>query len=95
MARTATKTTAKRAVKKTTATVAEKPVAISVPAVEAENKAALDKARKESAPMTVKLVGAHSYSGGGAPFFRKGGTATLAARAAKELLATGLFEEVK
>lgn len=69
----------------------------AVPAVENEDteNAALEQARKESAPMTIRLVGAYSYSGGGAPFFRKGGTATLARRAAEKLLKTGLFEIVE
>ena len=88
MARTA-KTTAK-AVKP----AAVKPAKVPVAAVEEKNDAAALAARKESAPMTIRLVGASSYSGGGAPFFHKGGTATLARSAAEKLLRTGLFEEV-
>lgn len=87
--------TAKTTAKAVKAAAPKKTVAqVPAPAVEAED-VAREKARQESAPMTIRLVGAYSYSGGGAPHFNKGGTATLARRAAEKLLKTGLFEIVE
>lgn len=44
---------------------------------------------------TIKLVGAHSYTGSGIPLTRKGGTRRVPRAKAEKLIAAGLFVKVE
>lgn len=79
MARTAIR---KANAKKTT------PADPEITAIEREEDA------KKSAPVTVKLTRAASFTSGKRLFIKKGGTVTLSREAADGLLETGLFEEI-